>query len=257
MSEETKTKYLEMLKQCIENDGNQLPIELSGYVAMHTLAHISLIHASQSVDNVSDINKAEHELTRYITNTVTSIVDIITNHYYKSAYTSDRYFIDYMKHINNVLHEINELRVNTLSICDESLNNDQVEYLSVANSLIRINFALIRDIINNMIWAHTHNRTDTCVIKLHKSDLMNGEFVTVKSGIEIHGSVFYIRINPDTYLDDSRIEYKDEIDGRTQFSIAKKYDISDSAREMIHFDHYNMHVLSKDSIPKCNIILLY
>ena len=257
MSEEIKIKYLKMLKQCIENEGNQIPIELSGYVAMHTLAHISLIHAGQSVDSVSDINKAEHELTRYITNTVTSIVDIIANHYYKNTYTNDRYYIDYMKHINDVLHEINELGVNTLSICDKSLNNDQVEYLTVANSLIHINFVLIRDIISNMIWAHTHNRTDTCVIELHKSDLMNGEFVTVTSGIEIHGSIFYMRINPDTYLDDSRMEYKDEIDGRTQFSIAKKYDLSDSAYKMIHFNHYNIHVLCKDSIPKCNIILLY
>ena len=257
MSEEIKTKYLEMLKQCIENDGNQIPIELSGYVAMHTLAHISLIHASQSVDSMLDINKAEHELTRYITDTVISIMDIITNHYYKSAYTSDRYYIDYMKHINDVLHEINELRVNTLSIDDESLNKNQVEYLTVANSLININFVLIRDIISNMIWTHTHNRTDTCVIELHKSDLTNGEFVTVKSGIEIHGIVFYMRVNPDTYLDDSRMEYKDEIDGRIQFSIAKKYDLSDSVYKMIHFSHYNIHVLCKDSIPKCNIILLY
>lgn len=257
MSEEIKTKYLEMLKQCIENDGNQIPIELSGYVAAHTLAHISLIHASQSVDGMSDINKAEHELTRYITDTVISILDIITKHYYNSAYTSDRYYIDYMKHINDVLHEINELRINVLSICDESLNKNQVEYLTVANSLIRINFILIRDIISNMIWARTHNRTDTCVIELHKSDLANGEFVTVKSGIEIHGSVFYMRINPDMYLDDSRMEYKDEIDGRTQFSIAKKYDLSDSAQKMIHFNHYNIHVLCKDSIPKYNIILLY
>lgn len=257
MSEDIKTKYLELFKQCLENDGNQIPIDLSGYVAMRTLAHILLIHVNQSVDSVPDINKAKHELTHYVTDTVTSIVDIIANHYYKSAYTNDRYYIDYMKHINDIQDEIKDLRVNAFSICDESLNKNQVEYLTVANSLIRINFILIRDIISNMIWARTHNRTDTCVIELHKSDLTNGEFVTVKSGIEIHGSVFYMRINPDTYLDDSRMEYKDEIDGRTQFSIAKKYDLSDSAYKMIHFNHYNIHVLCKDSIPKCNIILLY
>lgn len=257
MGEAIKTKYLELFKQCIENDGNQLPIDLSSYVAMRTLVYISLIHIDQSVDSVSDINKAKHELTHFITDTVISIVDIITNHYYKSAYTSDRYYIDYMKHINDIQDEIKELEVNAFSICDENLNANQVEYLTVANSLFQINFILIRDIISNMMWAHTHNRTDTCVIDLYKSDLMNGEFVIVKSGIEIHGSVFYIRINPDTYLDDFRMEYKDGLDSISQFSITKKRDFSDSAREMIHFDHYNTHVLCKDSIPKYHIILLY
>lgn len=257
MGEDIKTKYLELFKQCLENDGNQIPIDLSGYVAMRTLACISLIHIDQSVDSVSDINKAKHELTHFITDNVISIVDIITNHYYKSAYTSDRYYIDYMKHINDIQDEIKELDVNAFSIYDENLNANQVEYLTVANSLFQINFILIRDIISNMMWAHTHNRTDTCVIDLHKSDLMNGEFVIVKSGIEIHGSVFYIRINPDTYLDDFRMEYKDGLDSISQFSITKKRDFSDSARKMIHFDHYSTHVLCKDSIPKYHIILLY
>lgn len=257
MSEETKTKYLEMLKRCIENDGNQLPIDLSGYAAMHVLTNLSIDYVEHEVVSIPDINKAKYELTHYITDTVTSIVNIITNCYYKSDYTNDRYYIDYMKHINAIQEEVKELGVNAFSITDENLNGDQVEYLTVANSLIQINFILIRDIISNMIWTHTHNKTDTCVIDLHRSDLMTGEFVEVKSGLEIHGSVFYMRINPDTYLDDFRMEYKDGLDRISQFSITKKRIFSNSAREMIHFDHYSTHVLCKDSIPKYHIILLY
>ena len=257
MSEEIKTKYLEMLKQCIENDGNQIPIELSGYVAMNVLLDLSIDHVAHEVVSIPDINKAKHELTRYITDTTTSILNIITNCYYKSDYTSDRYYIDYMKHINGVQEEVKELGVNAFSTHVECLNDIQVEYLIIANSLIQINFILIRNVINNMAWTRTHNKADTCIINLHKSDLMDGEFVTIKSGLEIHGSVFYIRINPDTYMDDFRMEYIDALDGKSQFSIAKKCNFSDSAREMIHFDHYSMHVLSKDSIPKYNIILLY
>lgn len=257
MSEEIKTKYLEMLKQCIENDGNQIPIELSGYVAMNVLLDLSIDHVAHEVVSIPDINKAKHELTRYITDTTTSILNIITNCYYKSDYTSDRYYIDYMKHINGVQEEVKELGVNAFSTHVECLNDIQVEYLIIANSLIQINFILIRNVINNMAWTRTHNKADTCIINLHKSDLMDSEFVTVKSGLEIHGSVFYIRINPDTYMDDFRMEYIDALDGKSQFSIAKKCNFSDSAREMIHFDHYSMHVLSKDSIPKYNIILLY
>ena len=257
MSEEIKTKYLEMLKQCIENDGNQIPIELSGYVAMNALLDLSIDHVTHGVVSIPDINKAKHELTRYITDTVTSILNIITNCYYKSDYTSDRYYIDYMKHINGIQEEVKELGVNAFSTNVECLNDIQVEYLTIANSLIQINLILIRNAINNMAWTRTHNKADTCIINLHKSDLMNDEFVTVKSGLEIHGSVFYIRINPDTYIDDFRMEYIDALDGKSQFSIAKKCNFSDSAREMIHFDHYSMHVLSKDSIPKYNIILLY
>ena len=257
MSEEIKTKYLEMLKQCIENDGNQIPIELSGYVAMNALLDLSIDHVAHGVVSIPDINKAKHELTRYITDTVTSILNIITNCYYKSDYTSDRYYIDYMKHINGIQEEVKELGVNAFSTNVECLNDIQVEYLTIANSLIQINLILIRNAINNMAWTRTHNKADTCIINLYKSDLMDGEFVTVKSGLEIHGSVFYIRINPDTYMDDFRMEYIDALDGKSQFSIAKKCNFSDSAREMIHFDHYSMHVLSKDSIPKYNIILLY
>ena len=257
MSEEIKTKYLEMLKQCIENDGNQIPIELSGYVAMNALLDLSIDHVAHGVVSIPDINKAKHELTRYITDTVTSILNIITNCYYKSDYTSDRYYIDYMKHINGIQEEVKELGVNAFSTNVECLNDIQVEYLTIANSLIQINLILIRNAINNMAWTRTHNKADTCIINLYKSDLMDGEFVTVKSGLEIHGSVFYIRINPDTYMDDFRMEYIDALDGKSQFSIAKKCNFSDSAREMIHFDHYSVHVLSKDSIPKYNIILLY
>lgn len=257
MSEEIKTKYLEMLKQCIENDGNQIPIELSSYTAMNVLADLSIDYVEREVVSIPDINKAKRELTNCITDTVTSILNIITNHYYKSDYTSDRYYIDYMKHINSIQEEVRELGVNAFSIYAEYWNDVQVEYLTIANSLIQINFILIRNVIANLIWAHTHNKTDTCVIDLHKSDLMDSEFVTVKSGLEIHGSVFYIRINPDTYMNDFRMEYIDALDGKSQFSIAKKCNFSDSAREMIHFDHYSMHVLSKDSIPKYNIILLY
>ena len=257
MSEEIKTKYLEMLKQCIENDGNQIPIDLSSYAAMNVLADLSIDYVEHEVVSIPDINKAEHELTRYITDTATSILNVITNCYYKSDYTSDRYYIDYIKHINAIQEEIKELGVNAFSTYAEYWNDKQIEYLTIANSLIQINFILIRNVITNLMWAHTHNKTDTCVINLSKSDLMDDEFVTIKSGLEIHGSIFYIRINPDTYMDDFRMEYIDALDGKSQFSIAKKYDLSDSAREMIHFDHYNMHVLSKDSIPKCNIILLY
>ena len=257
MSEEIKTKYLEMLKQCIENDGNQIPIELSSYAAMNALTDLSIDYVEHEVVSIPDINKAEYELTRYITDTTTSILNIITNCYYKNDYTSDRYYIDYIKHINAIQEEIKELGVNAFSIYAEYWNDKQIEYLTIANSLIQINFILIHNVINNMAWAHTHNKADTCIINLHKSDLMNDEFVTIKSGLEIHGSVFYIRINPDTYMDDFRMEYIDALDGKSQFSIAKKCNFSDSAREMIHFDHYNMHVLSKDSIPKCNIILLY
>lgn len=257
MSEDIKTKYLELFKQCIENDGNQLPIDLSGYVAMHALTNISMDYINHGVISVPDINKAKHELTRYITDSVTSILNIITNIYYKSAYTNDRYYIDYMKHINDIQDEIKELGINAFSVYAEYMNDNQIEYLTVANSLIQINFILIRDIISNMIWAHTHNRTDTCVIDLHKSDLMTGEFIEIKSGIEIHGSVFYMRINPDTYLDNFRMEYKDGPDSISQFSITKKRNFSDSVREMIHFDHYSAHVLCKDSIPKYHIILLY
>ena len=246
-----------MFKQCIENDGNQIPIELSGYVAMNALLDLSIDHVTHGVVSIPDINKAKHELTRYITDTVTSILNIITNCYYKSDYTSDRYYIDYMKHINGIQEEVKELGVNAFSTNVECLNDIQVEYLTIANSLIQINLILIRNAINNMAWTRTHNKADTCIINLHKSDLMNDEFVTVKSGLEIHGSVFYIRINPDTYIDDFRMEYIDALDGKSQFSIAKKCNFSDSAREMIHFDHYSMHVLSKDSIPKYNIILLY
>ena len=252
MSEEIKTKYLEILKQCIENDGNQIPIELSGHVAMNVLLDLSIDYVKHEVVSIPDINKAKHELTHYITDTVTNILNIITNCYYKSAYTSDRYYIDYMKHINAIQEEVKELGVRAFSTYIECLNDIQVEYLTIANSLIQINFILIRNVIANLVWAHTHNKTDTCIIDLHRSDLMDGEFVTIKSGLEIHGSIFYIRINPDTCM-----EYIDALDGKSQFSIAKKYDLSDSAREMIHFDHYSMHVLSKDSIPKCNIILLY
>ena len=257
MSEETKTKYLEMLKQCVENNGNQLPIELSSYVAMNVLTYLSIDYVEHEVVSIPDINKAKHELTRYITDTATSILNVITNCYYKSDYTSDRYYIDYIKHINAIQEEIKELGVNAFSTYAEYWNDKQIEYLTIANSLIQINFILIRNVITNLMWAHTHNKTDTCVINLSKSDLMDDEFVTIKSGLEIHGSIFYIRINPDTYMDDFRMEYIDALDGKSQFSIAKKYDLSDSAREMIHFDHYSMHVLSKDSIPKCNIILLY
>lgn len=257
MSEEIKTKYLEMLKQCIENDGNQIPIDLSSYAAMNVLADLSIDYVEHEVVSIPDINKAEHELTRYITDTATSILNVITNCYYKSDYTSDRYYIDYIKHINAIQEEIKELGVNAFSTYAEYWNDKQIEYLTIANSLIQINFILIRNVITNLMWAHTHNKTDTCVINLSKSDLMDDEFVTIKSGLEIHGSIFYIRINPDTYMDDFRMEYIDALDGKSQFSIAKKYDLSDSAREMIHFDHYSMHVLSKDSIPKCNIILLY
>lgn len=257
MSEEIKTKYLEILKQCIENDGNQIPIELSGYVAMNALTDLAIDYVGHEVVSIPDINKAEHELTRYITDTATSILNVITNCYYKSDYTSDRYYIDYIKHINAIQEEIKELGVNAFSTYAEYWNDKQIEYLTIANSLIQINFILIRNVITNLMWAHTHNKTDTCVINLSKSDLMDDEFVTIKSGLEIHGSIFYIRINPDTYMDDFRMEYIDALDGKSQFSIAKKYDLSDSAREMIHFDHYSMHVLSKDSIPKCNIILLY
>lgn len=257
MSEEIKTKYLEMFKQCIENDGNQIPIELSGYVAMNALLDLSIDYVAHGVVSIPDINKAKHELTHYITDTVTSILNIITNCYYKSDYTSDRYYIDYMKHINAIQEEVKELGVNAFSTNVECLNDIQVEYLTIANSLIQINLVLIRNVINNMTWTRAHNKADTCIIDLSKSDLMDGEFVTVKSGLEIHGSVFYIRINPDTYMDDFRMEYIDALDGKSQFSIAKKCDLSNSAREMIHFDHYSMHVLSKDSIPKYNIILLY
>ena len=257
MSEEIKTKYLEMLKQCIKNDGNQIPIDLSSYAAMNVLADLSIDYVEHEVVSIPDINKAEHELTRYITDTATSILNVITNCYYKSDYTSDRYYIDYIKHINAIQEEIKELGVNAFSTYAEYWNDKQIEYLTIANSLIQINFILIRNVITNLMWAHTHNKTDTCVINLSKSDLMDDEFVTIKSGLEIHGSIFYIRINPDTYMDDFRMEYIDALDGKSQFSIAKKYDLSDSAREMIHFDHYSMHVLSKDSIPKCNIILLY
>ena len=257
MSEEIKTKYLEMLKQCIENDGNQIPIDLSSYAAMNVLADLSIDYVEHEVVSIPDINKAEHELTRYITDTATSILNVITNCYYKSDYTSDRYYIDYIKHINAIQEEIKELGVNAFSTYAEYWNDKQIEYLTIANSLIQINFILIRNVITNLMWAHTHNKTDTCVINLSKSDLMDDEFVTIKNGLEIHGSIFYIRINPDTYMDDFRMEYIDALDGKSQFSIAKKYDLSDSAREMIHFDHYSMHVLSKDSIPKCNIILLY
>lgn len=257
MSEEIKTKYLEMLKLCIENDGNQIPIELSGHVAMNILLDLSIDYIGHDVVSIPDINKAEYELTRYITDTATSILNIIANCYYKNDYTSDRYYIDYIKHINDIQEEIKELGVNVLPTYVECLNDKQVEYLTIANSLIQINLILIRNVINNMAWTHTHNKADTCIINLHKSDLMNDEFVTVKSRLEIHGSVFYIRINPDTYMDDFRMEYIDALDGKSQFSIAKKYDLSNSAREMIHFDHYSMHVLSKDSIPKYNIILLY
>ena len=265
MSEEIKTKYmvfryacmLEMLKQCIENDGNQIPIELSDYVAMNILTDLSIDYVEHGVVSIPDINRAKHELTRYITDTTTSILNIITNCYYKSDYTSDRYYIDYMKHINAIQEEIKELGLNAFSTCAECSNKIQVEYLTIANSLIQINLILIRNVINNMAWTRTHNKADTCIINLHKSDLMDGEFVTIKSGLEIHGSVFYIRINPDTYIDDFRMEYIDALDGKSQFSIAKKCNFSDSAREMIHFDHYSMHVLSKDSIPKYNIILLY
>ena len=257
MSEEIKTKYLEMLKQCIENDGNQIPIDLSSYAAMNVLADLSIDYVEHEVVSIPDINKAEHELTRYITDTATSILNVITNCYYKSDYTSDRYYIDYIKHINAIQEEIKELGVNAFSTYAKYWNDKQIEYLTIANSLIQINFILIRNVITNLMWAHTHNKTDTCVINLSKSDLMDDEFVTIKSGLEIHGSIFYIRINPDTYMDDFRMEYIDALDGKSQFSIAKKYDLSDSAREMIHFDHYSMHVLSKDSIPKCNIILLY
>ena len=257
MSEEIKTKYLEMLKQCIENDENQLPIELSSYAAMNVLTYLSIDYVEHEVVSIPDINKAKHELTHYITDTVTSILNVITNCYYKSDYTSDRYYIDYIKHINAIQEEIKELGVNAFSTYAEYWNDKQIEYLTIANSLIQINFILIRNVITNLMWAHTHNKTDTCVINLSKSDLMDDEFVTIKSGLEIHGSIFYIRINPDTYMDDFRMEYIDALDGKSQFSIAKKYDLSDNAREMIHFDHYSMHVLSKDSIPKCNIILLY
>lgn len=257
MSEEIKTKYLEMLKQCIENDGNQIPIELSSYAAMNVLADLSIDYVEREVVSIPDINKAKRELTNCITDTVTSILNIITNHYYKSDYTSDRYYIDYIKHINAIQEEINELGVNAFSTYAEYWNDKQVEYLTIANSLIQINFILIRNVINNMAWTRTHNKADTCIINLSKSDLMDNEFVTIKSGLEIHGSVFYIRINPDTYKDDFRMEYIDALDGKSQFSIAKKCDLSDSAREMIHFDHYSIHVLSKDSIPKYNIILLY
>ena len=265
MSEEIKTKYmvlrcacmLEMLKQCIENDGNQLPIELSGYVATNILTDLSIDYVEHEVVSIPDINKAKYELTRYITDTTTSILNIITNCYYKSDYTSDRYYIDYIKHINAIQEEIKELGLNAFSTCAECSHKIQVEYLTIANSLIQINLILIRNVINNMAWTRTHNKADTCIINLHKSDLMNNEFVTVKSGLEIHGSVFYIRINPDTYMDDFHMEYIDALDGKSQFSIAKKCNFSDSAREMIHFDHYSMHVLSKDSIPKYNIILLY
>ena len=257
MSEEIKTKYLEMLKQCIENDGNQIPIELSDYVAMNILTDLSIDYVEHGVVSIPDINRAKHELTRYITDTTTSILNIITNCYYKSDYTSDRYYIDYMKHINAIQEEVKESGVNAFSTHVEYLNDIQVEYLIIASSLIQINLILIRNVINNMAWTHTHNKADTCIINLYKSDLMDGEFVTVKSGLEIHGSVFYIRINPDTYMDDFRMEYIDALDGKSQFSIAKKCNFSDSAREMIHFDHYSMHVLSKDSIPKYNIILLY
>ena len=257
MIEEIKTKYLEMFKQCIENDGNQIPIELSGYVAMNALLDLSIDHVAHGVVSIPDINKAKHELTRYITDTVTSILNIITNCYYKSDYTSDRYYIDYMKHINGIQEEVKELGANAFSTNVECLNDIQVEYLTIANSLIQINLILIRNVINNMAWTRTHNKADTCIIDLSKSDLMNDEFVTIKSGLEIHGSVFYTRINPDTYMDDFRMEYIDALDGKSQFSIAKKCNFSDSAREMIHFDHYSMHVLSKDSIPKYNIILLY
>ena len=257
MSEETKTKYLEMLKQCIENDGNQLPIELSSYAAMNVLTYLSIDYVEHEIVSIPDINKAKHELTHYITDTVTSILNIITNCYYESTYTSDRYYIDYMKHINSIQEEVKELGVSAFSTYIECLNDIQVEYLTIANSLIQINFILIRNVITNLMWAHTHNKTDTCIIDLHRSDLMDGEFVTIKSGLEIHGSVFYVRINPDTYIDDFRMEYIDALDGKSQFSIAKKCNFSDSAREMIHFDHYSMHVLSKDSIPKYNIILLY
>lgn len=257
MGEDIKTKYLELFKQCIENDGNQLPIDLSGYVAMHALTAISMDYIDHGVISVPDINKAKHELTHYITDTVTSILNIITNIYYKSDYTNDRYYIDYMKHINAIQGEVEELGVNAFSTYAGYINENQFEYLTVANSLIQINFVLIRNIISNMMWTHTHNRMDTCVIDLHKSDLMTGEFVEVESGIEIHGSVFYIRINPDTYLDDFRMEYKDGPDSISQFSITKKRDFSDSARELILFDHYSTHVLCKDSIPKYHIILLY
>lgn len=257
MSEEIKTKYLEMLKQCIENDGNQIPIELSDYVAMNILTDLSIDYVEHGVVSIPDINKAKHELTRYITDTVTSILNIITNCYYKSDYTSDRYYIDYMKHINGIQEEVKELGVNAFSTNVECLNDIQVEYLTIANSLIQINLILIRNVIDNMAWTRTHNKADTCIINLYKSDLIDDEFVTVKSGLEIHGSIFYIRINPDTYMDDFRMEYIDALDGKSQFSIAKKCNFSDSAREMIHFDHYSMHVLSKDSIPKYNIILLY
>lgn len=257
MSEDIKTKYLELFKQCIENDGNQLPIDLSGYVAMRTLAYISMEYIDHGVISAPDINKAKHELTHYITDIVTSILNIITNIYYKSAYTNDRYYIDYMKHINAIREEVEELGVNAFSVYAEYMNDNQIEYLAVANSLIQINFVLIRNIISNMMLAHTHNRMDTCVIDLHRSDLMNGEFTEVKSGLEIHGSVFYIRINPDTYLDDFRMEYKDDLDKISQFSITKKRDFSDSARKLIYFDHYSTHVLCKDSIPKYHIILLY
>lgn len=257
MGEDIKTKYLELFKRCIENDGNQLPIDLAGYVAMHALTDISMDYIDHGVISIPDINKAKHELTHYITDTVTSILNIITNIYYKSAYTNDRYYIDYMKYISAIQEEVEELGVNAFSTYAGYMNDNQFEYLTVANSLIQINFVLIRDIISNMIWAHTHNRMDTCVIDLYRSDLMNGEFVEVKSGLEIHGSVFYIRINPDTYLDDFRMEYKDDLDKISQFSITKKRNFSDSAREMIHFDHYSTHVLCKDSIPKYHIILLY
>lgn len=257
MSEEIKTKYLEILKQCIENDGNQIPIELSGYVAMNALTDLAIDYVGHEVIGIPDINKAKHELTHYITDTTTSILNAITNCYYKSDYTSDRYYIDYMKHINGIQEEVKELGVNAFSTYVECLNDIQVEYLTIANSLIQINLILIRNVINNMAWTRTHNKADTCIINLHKSDLMDGEFVTIKSGLEIHGSVFYIRINPDTYIDDFRMEYIDALDGKSQFSIAKKCNFSDSAREMIHFDHYSMHVLSKGSIPKYNIILLY
>ena len=163
MSEETKTKYLEMLKQCIENDGNQLPFELSSYTAMNVLTDLSIDYVEHEVVSMPDINKAKHELMHYITDTVTSILNIITNCYYKSTYTSDRYYIDYMKHINGIQEEVKELGVNAFSTYIECLNDIQVEYLTIANSLIQINFILIRNVIANLMWAHTHNKTDTYV----------------------------------------------------------------------------------------------
>ena len=58
MSEEIKTKYLEMLKQCIENDGNQLPIDLSSYAAMNVLTYLSVDYVEHEVVSIPDINKA-------------------------------------------------------------------------------------------------------------------------------------------------------------------------------------------------------